>query len=129
MSSLFYNKGECKIFWKRASSKSEKQEYKNNNIKITGSKVNQGAGNSVAKCGKDKRHRKNIIAAKQELQEKKKSIDTIRDRLNKIASQGERLELTEEIIEISRQLDVLILDYQRKSIEIQEMAEIKKWLF
>jgi small-conductance mechanosensitive channel len=93
---------------------SEKQEYRNNNIRISGSKVKQGF--------------KDIIAAKRELQEIKESIDAARDRLNKMVSQDERLQLTtEEIIEVSRQLDILIQDYNRKSVEIQEITEINNY--
>lgn len=93
------------MFRRSVSAKSEKQEYKNNNIKISGSK--------------------DIIATKRELQEIKESIDAARDRLNKMVSQDERLLLTtEEIIEVSRQLDILIQDYNRKSVEIQEITEI-----
>jgi hypothetical protein len=93
---------------------SEKQEYRNNNIRISGSKVKQGF--------------KDIIAAKRELQEIKESIDAARDRLNKMVSQDERIQLTtKEIIEVSRQLDILIQDYNRKSVEIQEITEINNY--
>jgi hypothetical protein len=107
---------------------SEKQEYRNNNIRISGSKVKQGFKGSVIECSKDEGYRKHIIAAKRELQEIKESIDAARDRLNKMVIQDERIQLTtKEIIEVSRQLDILIQDYNRKSVEIQEITEINNY--
>lgn len=111
------------MFRRSVLAKSEKQEYGNNNIKISCSKVKQSSKGSGEKRSKDKRHRKDIIAAKRELQKIKESIDAARDKLNRMASQGERLELTDEILKVSRQLDVLIQDYQRKSDEVQKMTE------
>ena len=105
------------------SGKRRKSDY----IKISSFTANQNVDDFEAECSEDERHGKDIMAANQELQEIKKSIDTVRDKLNKLAGQGERLQLTDEIIEISCQLDVLIRDYQRKSIEIQKMAKIESY--
>lgn len=117
------------MFHRSVSAKFEKQKH-GNNRRITGYKVKQGFKGSGEQRSKDERHRKDIIAAKCELQEIKKSIDDARDRLNKMVNQDERFQLTtEEIIEVSRQLDVLIQNYNRKSVEIQEKTEIKKRLF
>lgn len=116
------------MFHRSVSAKSEEQEYRNNNIRISGSKVKQSFKDSGEKRSKDERRRKDIIDAKCELQEIKESIDAARDRLNKMVSQDERIQLTtEEIIEVSRQLDILIQDYNRKSVEIQEITEINNY--
>lgn len=107
---------------------SEKQEYRNNNRGISGYKGKQGFKDLGEKRSKEERHRKDIIDAKRELQEIKESIDAVRDRLYKMVSQDERLQLTiEEIIEVSHQLDILIQDYNRKSVEIQEITEIDNY--
>lgn len=107
---------------------SEKQEYRNNNIRIPGPKVKQGFKGSGEKRSKEERHKKDMIDAKREVREIKESIDAVRDRLYKMVSQDERLQLTtEEIIEVSRQLDILIQDYNRKSAEIQEITEINNY--
>lgn len=107
---------------------SEKKEYRNNNRGISGYKVKQGFKGSVIECSKDEGYRKDIIDAKRELQEIKEYIDAARDRLNKMVIQDERIQLTtKEIIEVSRQLDILIQDYNRKSVEIQEITEINNY--
>ena len=107
---------------------SEKKEYRNNNRGISGYKGKQGFKGSVIECSKDERHRKDMIDAKRELQEIKESIDAARDRLNKMVIQDERIQLTtKEITEVSRQLDILIQDYNRKSVEIQEITEINNY--
>ncbi len=124
MLSLFVIGG-CRMFSRNVS---EKQEYRNNNRGISVYKGKQGFKGSVIECSKDEGYRKDIIDAKRELQEIKESIDAARDRLNKMVIQDERIQLTtKEIIEVSRQLDILIQDYNRKSVEIQEITEINNY--
>lgn len=106
----------------------KKRNIGNNNRGISVYKGKQGFKGSVIECSKDERHRKDMIDAKRELQEIKESIDAARDRLNKMVIQDERIQLTtKEIIEVSRQLDILIQDYNRKSVEIQEITEINNY--
>jgi len=122
---ILFAVGGCRMFRRNVS---EKYEYINNNIKIPESKVKQSFKDAGAKRSKDEIHRKDIIAAKRELQEIEESIDAARDRLNKMVSQDERFQLTtKEIIEASRQLDILIHYYIRKTFEIQKITEINNY--
>ena len=55
---------------------------------------------------------------RQELQEINNSIEVMREKLNKLVSEG--LKPDKETIEISQQLDILIRDYYLKSIKINK---------
>ncbi len=86
---------------------------RNDRKSISDSKVDEISKDIVLKGNKD---------VKGQLQSVKESIDIARDRLNKIISQNKESHLTsEEIIEASQQLDLLIQLYNSMSIEIQEI--------
>jgi hypothetical protein len=57
----------------------------------------------------------NNSAKHQELLKIRESIEELRSKLNKMAGEGERLILSEEIIKTSQQLDMLIRDYYKKA--------------